>query len=31
MTLASVRDGLRFMEPNLLDRYVGGLVQAGLS
>lgn len=30
MTLASVRDGLRFMNPGLLDRYVGGLQQAGL-
>ncbi len=31
MTPASVRDGLRFMEPGLLDRYVGGLEQAGLA
>lgn len=30
MTAASLRDGLRFMEPPLLDRYVGGLEQAGL-
>jgi len=30
MTAASLRDGLRFMEPALLDRYVGGLEQAGL-
>ena len=30
MTAASIRDGLRFMEPGLLDRYVGGLEQAGL-
>ncbi|MEP7241179.1 MAG: adenylate/guanylate cyclase domain-containing protein [Devosia sp.] len=30
MTAASVRDGLRFMEPQLLDRYIGGLEQAGL-
>ena len=30
MTAASIRDGLRFMEPNLLDRYVGGLELAGL-
>ena len=30
MTAASIRDGLRFMEPALLDRYVGGLEQAGL-
>ncbi len=29
--VASLRDGLRFMEPGLLDRYVGGLQQAGLS
>ncbi len=31
MTSASLRDGLRFMEPSLLDRYVGGLEQAGLA
>lgn len=31
MTAASLRDGLRFMEPALLDRYVGGLVSAGLA
>lgn len=31
MTAASLRDGLRFMEPSLLDRYVGGLQQAGLA
>lgn len=30
MTAASVADGLRFMEPSLLDRYVGGLRTAGL-
>jgi TolB-like protein/Flp pilus assembly protein TadD len=30
MTAASIRDGLRFMGPALLDRYVGGLEQAGL-
>jgi tetratricopeptide (TPR) repeat protein len=30
MTAASLRDGLRFMEPALLDRYVGGLEEAGL-
>ncbi|MEQ1771778.1 MAG: adenylate/guanylate cyclase domain-containing protein [Devosia sp.] len=30
MTAASIRDGLRFMEPSLLDRYVGALQQAGL-
>jgi tetratricopeptide (TPR) repeat protein len=30
MTAASIRDGLRFMEPALLDRYVGGLQIAGL-
>ena len=30
MTAASIRDGLRFMEPGLLDRYVGGLELAGL-
>ena len=30
MTAASIRDGLRFMEPGLLDRYVGGLEAAGL-
>lgn len=31
MTAATLRDGLRFMEPELLDRYVGGLKQAGLT
>ena len=31
MTAATLRDGLRFMEPALLDRYVGGLEQAGLA
>ncbi len=31
MTSATLRDGLRFMEPVLLDRYVGGLEQAGLA
>jgi TolB-like protein/Flp pilus assembly protein TadD len=31
MTAATLRDGLRFMEPSLLDRYVGGLQQAGLA
>jgi TolB-like protein/class 3 adenylate cyclase/Flp pilus assembly protein TadD len=30
-SVASLRDGLRFMEPGLLDRYVGGLQQAGLA
>lgn len=30
MSAASLRDGLRFMEPALLDRYVGGLELAGL-
>jgi TolB-like protein/class 3 adenylate cyclase/Flp pilus assembly protein TadD len=30
MSAASIRDGLRFMEPGLLDRYVGGLQRAGL-
>ena len=30
MSAASIRDGLRFMEPALLDRYVGGLEMAGL-
>jgi len=30
MSVASIRDGLRFMEPSLLDRYVGGLQAAGL-
>jgi adenylate cyclase len=30
MSAASLRDGLRFMEPALLDRYVGGLEAAGL-
>jgi len=30
MSAASIRDGLRFMEPALLDRYVGGLQVAGL-
>ena len=30
MTAASLRDGLRFMDPALLERYVGGLEQAGL-
>ncbi|HEX4299197.1 MAG TPA: adenylate/guanylate cyclase domain-containing protein [Devosia sp.] len=30
MTAASIRDGLRFMEPGLLDRYIGGLQAAGL-
>jgi len=28
---ASLRDGLRFMEPGLLDRYVTGLERAGLA
>ena len=31
MSAASGRDGLRFMEPALLERYVGGLEKAGLS
>ncbi|WP_299975977.1 tetratricopeptide repeat protein [Devosia sp. 66-22] len=31
MTAATLRDGLRFMEPALLDRYVGGLERAGLT
>ena len=31
MTSVTLRDGLRFMEPVLLDRYVGGLEQAGLA
>jgi TolB-like protein/class 3 adenylate cyclase len=31
MTLAAVRDSLRFMHPDLLDRYVGGLARAGLT
>ena len=31
MSAASIRDGLRFMEPALLDRYVGGLETAGLA
>ena len=30
MSAMSIRDGLRFMEPKLLDRYVGGLEIAGL-
>ena len=30
MSAATLRDGLRFMEPSLLERYVGGLEQAGL-
>ena len=30
MTVTSLRDGLRFMEPDLLERYVGGLQAAGL-
>ncbi|MEO6394738.1 MAG: adenylate/guanylate cyclase domain-containing protein [Devosia sp.] len=30
MSLQSLRDGLRFMEAGLLDRYLGGLQQAGL-
>ena len=30
MSSASIRDGLRFMEPVLLDRYVNGLELAGL-
>jgi TolB-like protein/class 3 adenylate cyclase/Flp pilus assembly protein TadD len=30
MSAASLRDGLRFMEPALLERYVGGLEMAGL-
>jgi tetratricopeptide (TPR) repeat protein len=30
MTAASLRDGLRFMEPALLERYVAGLETAGL-
>lgn len=31
VTLASIGDGLRFMEPNLLSRYLRGLQLAGLS
>ncbi len=31
MSAATLRDGLRFMEPSLLERYVGGLEQAGLA
>lgn len=31
MTAATLRDGLRFMEPDLLERYVGGLERAGLA
>jgi adenylate cyclase len=31
MTAATLRDGLRFMEPSLLERYVGGLERAGLA
>jgi adenylate cyclase len=31
MTAATLRDGLRFMEPALLERYVGGLERAGLA
>ncbi len=31
MTAATLRDNLRFMQPALLDRYVGGLQQAGLA
>jgi TolB-like protein/class 3 adenylate cyclase/Flp pilus assembly protein TadD len=30
MTVASLRDGLRFMEPALLERYIDGLQAAGL-
>ena len=30
-SVPSLRDGLRFMEPSLLDRYVSGLQQAGLA
>ncbi|HWA20750.1 MAG TPA: adenylate/guanylate cyclase domain-containing protein [Devosia sp.] len=30
MSASSVRDGLRFMNPELLELYVGGLEQAGL-
>ncbi|WP_206454662.1 adenylate/guanylate cyclase domain-containing protein [Aurantimonas marina] len=30
VTAAAVRDALHFMEPALLDRYVGGLLAAGL-
>ena len=30
MTAASLRDGLRFMEPGLLERYMDGLQRAGL-
>ena len=30
MSAASIRDGLRFMQPALLERYVGGLEAAGL-
>lgn len=30
VTAASMADGLRFMEPELLDRYIGGLRLAGL-
>jgi hypothetical protein len=30
MTADSLRDGLRFMAPDLLERYVGGLQVAGL-
>jgi adenylate cyclase len=31
VTAKSLRDSLRFMEPGLLDRYVGNLEQAGLA
>ncbi|RYE10393.1 MAG: adenylate/guanylate cyclase domain-containing protein [Hyphomicrobiales bacterium] len=31
MTSASLRDGLRFMEKGLLDRYIAGLEKAGLT
>jgi hypothetical protein len=31
MSAATLRDGLRFMEPALLARYIGGLEQAGLA
>ena len=31
MTVATLRDSLRFMEPPLLDRYIDGLEQAGLT
>ena len=31
VTLASLRDSLRFMEPDLLERYLDGLARAGLA